>query len=85
MHIDLHERSVADGREAVHLAGLDDEDVTRSGFELHTIDDPDAATITDELDFIVGMDVRRRALAGFGREEKHGNTRVTVVGPDEVV
>ena len=34
MHIELDERSVTNAAEAVDLTGLDDENVTRSGFRI---------------------------------------------------
>src|SRR5712672_1149225 len=71
MHIDLHEWPFADVAEAVHFAGLDDEDVAGPGFELVPLDVPEAASLADELDLVVGMPVRPRTTARLAVEEKH--------------
>src|SRR5689334_14290512 len=55
VHVELNEGLVADARERVDLAGLDDEDVPRSGLELLAVDGVSAATGLHELHFIIWM------------------------------
>ena len=85
MHIDLHERSVADAFEAMHFTGLDDQDITSNGFELFTIDVIQAAALSNELDLIIWMTVRTRAAARSAVEEEDGTVHIAVVGADEVM
>ena len=58
MDVKLDERRVADALEAVHLAGLDHEDVTGPSFELLAIHCVTSASFTDELHFVIWMTVR---------------------------
>lgn len=85
MQVDLHERLIAGALEAVHLARLDDEDVTRAGLELHAIHYPVSAALSDELNFIVGMSMRPGSLSGKAVIQKYGNADIALVGADEMV
>ena len=85
MYIELDEWPVPDAAEAVDLTGLDDENVTRSGFEFLPVDGPETAPFPHELDFIVRMKMGSWTAPREGAEEKHGDIYVAVVGPDEVV
>lgn len=53
MYVQLHERRVTNAAEAVDLSGLDDEYVTRAGLEFLSVDRPEAAALSCELDFIL--------------------------------
>ena len=55
MYIHLDEGRVTDAAEAVDLPGLDDENVTGSGFELLPVHGPETATFPHELDLVVRM------------------------------
>src|SRR5262245_53984000 len=85
VHVDLHQRLVADGREAVDLAGLDDDDVAGAPLELAAVHHPSAPARPNELHFVVGMAMRAWPAAGLGVQEKHGDGDVTLIGAHEVV
>jgi hypothetical protein len=85
MYIELDQGRVTNAAEAVDLTGLDDENVTCSGFEFLSLDGPETAAFPDELDFIVRMAMGSRAPPREGAEEEYGDTHVAVVGPDELV
>src|SRR5262249_30754359 len=85
MHVELHERAIADAAEAVHFARLDHEDVAGARLELAPLDDPSAAALLDELHFVVGMTMRPRAGAGLAAKQEHRNVDVALIGADEVV
>jgi len=85
MDIELDQGPVTDAAEAVDLTGLDDEDVTRSGFEFLSVDGPETAPLSHELDFIVRMTMGPGTTPGKGAEEKYGDIHIAVIGPDELV
>jgi hypothetical protein len=85
MDIELDQGPVTDAAEAVDLTGLDDEDVTRSGFEFLSVDGPETAAFSHELDFIVGMTMGPGTTPGKGTEEEHGDIHVAVIRPDELM
>jgi len=64
MHVQLHERTVADAAETVHLAGFDHEDVTRARLELASIDHPQPAALLNELHLVVRMTMRTGPAPG---------------------
>jgi hypothetical protein len=74
MYIELDQGRVANAAEAVDLAGLDDENVARPGFEFLSIDGPETPAFPHELDFIIRMTMGSRATP-----------HVAVIGPDELV
>jgi hypothetical protein len=81
--IQLYERRIAGHFEAVDLAGLDDEDVSRAAFKSFSIDGPDATAFTDELDFIIGVPVWARTRARFSLIKKYRNAGVSMISSDE--
>ena len=85
MHIQLDKRSVTNAAKTVNLAGLDDENVTRPGFEFHAVDGPETTAFPHELDFVVRMAMGARTTARKRTEEEHGDIDITVVGPDELM
>jgi hypothetical protein len=85
MHVNLDKWCVANAVEAVDLSSLDDKNVTCTGFELFSVDDPEAAPFPHELDFIVRMTMEARAASGEGAEEEHRDIHVTVVGSNELM
>jgi len=85
MHIELDEGSVTNAAEAVDLTGLDDEDVSRPGFEFLSVDGPEAAAFPHELNFVVRMTMGSRTTSRESAEEEHGDVHIAVVGPNEVV
>lgn len=85
MHVDLHEWSIANRGEPVHLARLDDEDVPGAGLELLTIHHPEASPFLDELHLVIGMKVRARSGTRHSVEQEHRHVHVTAVGADEVM
>src|SRR5262249_55435282 len=58
VHVELDQRRIANAAEAVNLAGLDDENVTRSGLEFLAVHGPEPATLPDELDFVIRIPMR---------------------------
>jgi hypothetical protein len=85
MDIKLDEGPIPNAAEAVDLTGLDDEDVTRPGFEFLSVDGPETAAFPHELDFVVRMTMGPRTTARESADEEHGDVDITVVGPDEVM
>src|SRR5262245_66570752 len=85
MHVELHERRVANAAEAVDLARLDHEDITGAGFELLAVHVPQTTTFPHELHFIVRMTMRPGTAARQRAEEEHRHVHVTVIGADELV
>jgi hypothetical protein len=85
MDVELDERRVTNAAEAVDLARLDDQNVTGSGFEFLTVDDPLTTTLPHELDFIVGVTMGPGTTPREGAEQEHGDPHVTVIRTDELV
>jgi hypothetical protein len=85
VHIDLHERLVADALELVNLACLDHEDVPRPSLELLTVHHIPSGSGSDELNFVIRMAVRPGPPTGKGVQEEYRNVHVAVVRADEVV
>lgn len=85
MHVDQHERSIANRSEPVHLTRLDDEDVAGAGLELLAIHHPDAPSLLDELHLVVGMEVWPGSGTRHAVEQEHRHVHVTAVGAHEVV
>jgi hypothetical protein len=85
VHIKLDEGCVAYAAEAVDLAGLDDQYVARARLEFRSIDRPQAAALSHELDLVVWMTMGPGTTPGQGVEEEHRDIHVSVVRPDEVV
>jgi hypothetical protein len=85
MDIYLDQRLVTDTGEAVDLPGLDDQDVARAGLKLPAVDLVETPSISDELDFVIGMAMRARPAAGQGIEEKYRDADVALIGADELV
>jgi hypothetical protein len=85
MHIHLNQGRITNAAEAMDLPGLDDENVTRAGFELLAVDGPETSAFSHELDFIVRMAMGARTTSGQGSEEEDGDVDVAVIGPDELM
>jgi hypothetical protein len=84
VNIQLHEWLLANAREGMDLARLDDEDVAGAGLERLAIHGPPSAARLDELDLVVGMPVRTRTAARLPIEEIHADARA-MVGAHEAV
>ena len=80
MNVNLYQRRIANGFEAVDLPSLDDKDVSRGTFEGLVVDRPHSPAFADELNLIVGMPVRPRTLARQPVEPKHGDAHVSLQG-----
>ena len=85
MYIHLDEGRVTDAAEAVDLPGLDDENVTGSGFEFPSVHGPETATFSHELDFVVRMPMRAGPPAGESAEQEYRDIHVPVIGSDKVM
>src|SRR5256885_1028057 len=85
MHVELDQGPVTDAAEAVDLTGLDDQNVTCSGFEFLSVDGPETAAFPHELDLIIRVPVGSRTTPGEGAEEEYGDAHVAVIGPDKLV
>jgi hypothetical protein len=85
MDIELDEGRVTNAAEAVDLPGLDDKNVTCTGFEFLSIDGPETATFPHELDFIIRMAMGPGTVPREGAEEEHGDIHVAVIGPDKAM
>lgn len=71
MYIKLDEGRVTNAAEAVDLAGLDDKNVARFGFEFLSVDGPETAALPHELNFIVRMTMGPRTTPREGAEEEY--------------
>jgi len=85
MNVDLDERAIPDGFEAVNLAGLDDENVPRATFKRLSVHGPYSAAFPDKLDLIVGMPMRAGTLARQPTKQKHADAHVSLLGADKFV
>jgi microcompartment protein CcmK/EutM len=85
MDVELNQRLVPDAREAVNLAGFDDENVTGPSLELLTVDAIEAAAVLDELNFIIRVPMRTGTAARKAVKEKGGDVDVAVVGSHDIV
>jgi len=85
VHVDLHQRLLADALEAVNLSCLDDQNISRTGFELLPVDYVVAAAFSQELDLVIGMAMRAGTPPRQGPEQEHGNIHATLVGSHELV
>ena len=66
------------------VPGLDDENVTGSGFELLPVHGPETATLPHELDLVVRMAMGSGTPPGESAEQKHGDIHA-VIGSDKVM
>jgi hypothetical protein len=85
VHIELHERSIANAPETVDLARLDDQNVARTRFEFLAVHRPETASFPHELDFIVRMAMRTRTTAGERMKQEYGDIDVAIVSTHEMV
>jgi hypothetical protein len=85
MHVELHQRLLADAAKPMNFSCLDDEDIARAGLELHSVHDPETASLPYKLDLIVRVAVRAGAPSRQGTQQEHGDVYVPVIGPDELV
>ncbi len=84
MDVDLFERGRARINEAVRGFGFDNDDVARFGWVDVVVENQGGVAFLDEDDFVVGMAVKRRSVAGLGFDEEYGGGGV-VVDADEVI
>jgi hypothetical protein len=84
MNVQLYEGRIANAAKAMDLSRLDHKNVTRGRFEFLSVDRPEAAAFSHELDFIVWMTVWPRATAREGTEKVHGNIDIPVIRPNEM-
>src|SRR5947208_16163063 len=66
------------------VPGLDDENVTGSGFELLPVHGPETATFPHELDLVVRMAMRPGPPPRERAEQEHGDIHA-VIGSDKVM
>jgi hypothetical protein len=69
--VELYERRIADGLEAVDLTGLDDKNVSGAALECLAVNRPDSFAFADKLDFIVRVTMRTRSRTWLSVKEKH--------------
>jgi len=85
MNIELDQGGITDAREAMDLACLDHEDVSRPGLELLAVHRISPAALADELDLVIRMSMRTGSAAGLAVEEKDGDSHIPLIGSNEVV
>src|SRR5262249_2979845 len=83
MHIELNQRRLADGFEAVDLSRFDDENISCAALKCRPIDGPHPAPFANELDLIIRVAMRPRPGTRFAVEKKHGNAGSPLLGPDK--
>src|SRR2546422_7766229 len=67
------------------VPGLDDENVTGSGFELLPVHGPETPTFPHELDLVVRMAMAPGTTPGESAEEAHGGTHFPPIRADAVM
>jgi hypothetical protein len=85
MNVHLDEWFISNALEAMDLACLDHEYVPGACFELLAFDNPEPATLPDELDFIIGMSVWSRAATGECSDEEDRDVNAALVRADKLV
>src|SRR6266850_5380559 len=83
--VELYQWRIANGLEAVDLAGLDDKDVSGAALERLAIDSPRSAALTDELDLVIRMPMRTRSRTGLAIEQERRNTGVALLSSDKLI
>jgi hypothetical protein len=61
VNVDLYERRVTNGLEAVDLTSLNDKDISRAALEGLAVDGPHSPPFTDELNLVIRVPVRPRS------------------------
>src|SRR4051794_6067369 len=85
VYVELHQRRIADGFEAVDLARLDHEDISRTALESLVADHPHAAAFADELNLVIRMTMRRGSRSRFAMEQEHRNPSVSLFNAAKLV
>lgn len=85
VNVDLDQRRIANGLEAVNLASLDDKDVSCATLERLAVDRPDSTAFTDELDLVVRMPVRTWPRTRLAMEQEHRHAGVALLGSDKLM
>ena len=85
VNVELYQRRITNGLEAVDLASLDNKDVSSATLESLAVDCPHTTAFTDELDFVVRMPVRTRPRTGLSMEQEHRNTGVSLLSSDKLM
>jgi hypothetical protein len=85
MHVDLDQWLLTNAAKPVNLTGLDDQNVPRARLELLTVYSPEAAALSHELNFIVGVTMGSGSASRQSTQKKYGDVHVAVIGPDELV
>src|SRR6266850_6761045 len=83
--VELYQWRIANGLEAVNLAGLDDKDVSRTALKRLAIDSPRSTALTDELDLVIRMAMRTRSRTGLAIEQEHRNSGVALLSSDKLI
>ena len=71
MNVDLNEWGIPDAAEAMNLSRLDHENIAGAGFELLSVDVPEASALPHNLHFVVRVTVGPRSSARESAQEKH--------------
>jgi hypothetical protein len=85
VHVQLNQRLIPDALEAVDLAGLDHQDVSRARLELLSIHHIAAPALSQELDLVVRVAMRTGTPAGQSPEQEHGDVDIALVRSHELV
>jgi len=85
VNVDLYQRRVTNGLEAMDLTGLNDKDISRAALEGLAVDGPHSPAFTDELDLIIRMPVRPRSRTGLPMKQEHRNTGVALLSSNKLI
>ena len=85
VNVDLYQRRVTNGLEAMDLTGLNDKDISRAALEGLAAYCPHSSAFTDELDLVIGMPRRPRPRSGLTIEQEDRNTSVALLSSDKLM
>jgi hypothetical protein len=85
MNVNLDQWRVTNTFEAVDLAGLNDKDIAGAAFEGLAVHRPYAAAFPHELDLVIRMPMRARPRTRLPMEQKHRDSSIALLSPDELM
>jgi hypothetical protein len=83
--IDLDKGRFSNASKTVDLSSLDDQDIPRARLEFLSIHHVSAASLPDELDFIIRMAMGTWAPSWKGAEQEDGDVDIAVLGANELM
>src|ERR1700731_3074234 len=85
VNVDLYQRRVPNGLEAMDLAGLNDKDISRAALEGLAVDRPQSPPFTDELNLVIRVPVRPRSRTRLPMEQEQRNAGVALLSSNKLM